>query len=166
MSRSLFDDVQRSGARIARNAHVLLRLERLMARRRLAVARNRAVLLALACMVGGVAFFMANVAVFFWLAASLGNAMTGAVLAGVNLVVAAILVLIGWRISSERELEPVSQMRDMLLTEIEAELTDGLTEARRMTETVQRMASDPLGALAPGLIGPALALLLKKKKSE
>lgn len=166
MSRSLVDDVQRSGNRIARNATVLFRLERLIARRRMAVASHRATLLVIACLIGGVGFFMANVAVFFWLATFWGNALTGAALAAVNFVAALVFVWWALRMSAERELEPMVEMRDLVVSEIETDVSDAFAEAGKLTENVRRIATDPLGALAPGLLGPLLAQLMKSAKKS
>lgn len=164
MSRNLVDDVQRSGTRLARNAHVLFRTEHLIARRRLAVARNRSGLMAIAALLAGIGLVMGNVAVFFWLAASFGNAMTGAILAGANLLVAVIVLAIALRMSAEPELEPAIEMRDLMLAEIETDITDGIAEARKLTDNVRRIASDPLGSAAPTLLAPVLSMILKSLK--
>lgn len=164
MARGLADEVQRTGARLARNVHVLFRTEHLIARRRLTVARNRGALMATAGVVAAIGVAMANVALFFWLAGSFGYSGAGAILAAGNLVLAGVLLAVALRMSAEQELTPAVEMRDLMLSEIEADIHDGLTEAKALTDNVKRIASDPLGAVTPGLLAPLLSALVKAVK--
>ena len=166
MTRNLMNDIQRSGARLARNAHVLFRTEHLIARRRLAVARNRGGLIAVAGGVAGIGVVMTNIALFFWLAETHSYAKTGAMLAGGNFALAGLILAIAWRMSAEQELQPAMEMRDLMLAELEADINDGLAEAQHLSDNVKRIANDPLGTLAPGLLGPILSMLVRSAKKK
>lgn len=164
MSRNLVRDIERSGSRIGRNAHIALRAERIIARRRFAVIRTQTGLLAFAGVMAAIGVVMVNVAAFYWLSASYGNASAGSILAVVNLVLAAFLAILASRMSAEKELEPVIEVRDLAMEDIEAELSDGLAEAKYLAENVRRIASDPLGSAAPALLGPILSVLVRSLK--
>lgn len=164
MSRQFMRDIERSGNRIGRNAHIALRAERMIARRRLAMIRTQTGLLAFAGLVAGIGVMMVNVGLFFWLAQNFGNAGAGAILAAVNFALALVVGLAAARMSVEKELEPVIEVRDLAVEDIEAELADGLAEAKQFTEDIRRMASDPFGSALPSLLGPVLSILVKSVK--
>lgn len=164
MSQNLLRNLERSGSRIGRNAHIALRAERVIARRRLAVIRTQTSLMAFAGVVAGIGVLMVNVGLFFWLAESYGKAAAGGLLALLNLGLAAVLALVASRMSAEQELEPVIEVRDLAMEDIEAEVADGLGEAKHLAENVRRIASDPFGAAGSSLLGPILSILMKSLK--
>ena len=164
MSRNLSRDLKRTGSRVGRNINIAMRAERLMARRRFSVLQRQTALLALAGLIAGIGVVMLNVGVFFWLSAPLGKAAAGAVLAGVNFALAVALAMFAGRINVEAELQPAMEVRDLALEDIESEVGEALAEARELAEDVRRMARNPLGSIAPGLIGPALSILSKSLK--
>lgn len=159
MSRNLVREIERSGSRIGRNAHIALRAERVIARRRLAIIRTQTGLMAFAGVMAAIGVVMVNVAAFYWLSASYGNAPAGGILAAVNFALAAFLAIRATQMSAEPELEPVIEVRDLAMEDIEAELSEGFEEAKHLAENVRRIASDPLGSAAPALLGPILSLL-------
>lgn len=161
MSRHLVRELERSTSRIGRNAHIALRAERVITRRRLAVIRTQTGLMAFAGVMAGIGVVMINVGLFFWLTDSYGKAGAGGILAAVNLGLATVLVLVASRMSAEAELEPVIEVRDLAVEDIEAEIADGIEEAKGLVENVSRIASDPLGSLGPSLLGPVLSALIK-----
>jgi fatty acid desaturase len=152
--------IARSGSRIGRNAHIALRAERVIARRRLAVMRQQTALMVLAGVLAAIGAVMVNVAAFYWLSGAYGNAPAGAILAALNLSLAGLLALRAARMSAEQELEPIMEMRDEAMEEIEAELAEGLDEARQMAQHMRQLAADPLGAAVPALLGPILSVLM------
>lgn len=164
MSRSLSRDIQRSGNRISRNITIAMRAERVIARRRFAVIRTQTGMMAFAGLVAGIGVIMLNVAVFFWLAASYGNPTAAAVVAVANFLIAAMVGAAAARMNVEKELEPVIEVRDLAVEDIEAEAGEALAEARDLAENVRRMARDPFGSTGAGLLGPALSILLKTLK--
>ncbi len=164
MSRSLSRDIQRSGNRIGRNINIALRAERVIARRRMAVIRSQTGLLAFAGLVAGIGVIMLNVAVFFWLANNYGNAPAAGIVAAANFAIAVLLGVLASRMSAEKELEPVLEVRDLAMEDIEGEVGDALAEAKDLADNVRRMAKDPFGSAGVSLIGPALSILAKTLK--
>lgn len=149
--------------RISRNLTILFRTERLIARRQMAVLRAQTGLVAFAGLVAGIAIIMLNVAIFYALGTVMAAQYAALLVALGNALVALVLVAIASRMSAEKELEPATEVRDMALAEIEADLNEVAEEARELTRNVSRMARDPLGTALPALIGPLLSLLLKSK---
>ena len=164
MRRNTMRDLERSSSRIGRNAHIALRAERVIARRRLAVFRAQTGLMAFAGIVAATGFVMVNVGAFYWVAEGYGRAMAGGILAVVNFGIAAILAILASRMSAEQELEPVVEVRDLAMEDIESELADGLTEAKYVAANVRQMASDPLGSALPSLLAPLISILVKSLK--
>ncbi len=149
--------------RISRNLTILFRTERLIARRQMAVLRTQTGLMAFAGLVMGIAIIMLNVAVFYALGTLMAKHFAALIVALGNALAALVLVAVATRMSAEKELEPATEVRDMALAEIEADLNEVADEARELTRNVSRMARDPLGTALPALIGPLLSLLLKSK---
>ena len=149
--------------RISRNLTILFRTERLIARRQMAVLRAQTGLVAFAGLVAGIAIIMLNVAIFYALGTVMAAQYAALLVAFGNALVALVLVALASRMSAEKELEPATEVRDMALAEIEADLNEVAEEARELTRNVSRMARDPLGTALPALIGPLLSLLLKSK---
>ena len=75
-----------------------------------------------------------------------------------------VLMSIAGRMSVEAELEPVTEVRDLALEDIEAEVGDAMTELRDVADGVKRMARDPFGTAGQYLAGPLLSILLKALK--
>ncbi|MBL4556746.1 MAG: hypothetical protein JKP98_04830 [Rhodobacteraceae bacterium] len=103
---------------------------------------------------------MINIAAFIWLGN--GSAMPGRCRAGRRELRARRAArACRRRLDPDSGLEPIAELRDMAVEEIQAEADDAMAEARELARNVRAMARDPLGALAPGLIGPLLAMLTK-----
>lgn len=164
MGSSLSRDIQRSGNRISRNVNIAWRAERVISRRRFAVIQKQTGMMAFAGLVLGIGVIMLNVAVFFWLAETYGNATAAAVVAIANFVIAGIVGMTAARMSAEKDLEPLIEVRDLAVEDIEAEVDEALAEARELAENVRQMARDPFGAVGAGLLGPALSILVKSLK--
>lgn len=164
MDSPLAQSLQRSRSRVGRNVTIAIRAERIIARRRLAVMRSQTGMMAFAGLIAGIGVIMLNVGAFFWIATSLGNAAAGAVVAVANFGLAAILAVLAGRMSVEKEIEPVVEVRDLAVEDIEAELADTLSEVSDLANSLRRMARDPLGSAVPGLLAPLLSILLKSLK--
>jgi hypothetical protein len=164
MSRNVKSDLQKTGNRVGRNISVALRAERVIAQRRVAAIRKQTGMMAFAGLVAGIGVVMINVAAFFGLATSLGNAWAAVVVAMANFAIAALVALLASRADAEKDLDSVIEVRDLAMEEIEAELGDALDEARDLAANVRRIARDPLGTAGLGLIVPVLTLLAKTLK--
>ena len=145
---------------------VLLRTEHLMARRRLTVARNQLILLICAAIAGGLALVMLNLAGFFGLRAVMPPYWAALIVAGVDLLLGGVIAWTALRHSAEAEAEEAAEMRDAAIARIEAELSETLTEIREVTDSVHRIARNPLGTVAPTLLAPLIARLLNRDGDE
>ena len=161
MSRNIGNEIRRSTGRIGRNVTIALRAERVIARRRLAIMRTQTGLMAFAGLIGGIGIVMISVAAFFWFAESYGNASAGLIVAVIDFAIAIVLVAIANRMTAEPELEPVIEVRDLALEDIEAEIEQAVTEVGEIADGIRQMTRDPLGVAGQHLLGPVLSILLK-----
>ncbi|MCB1365173.1 MAG: phage holin family protein [Rhodobacteraceae bacterium] len=150
--------------RISRNISIVLRTERMIARRHMAVIRNQTGLYAFAGLVSLIGLVMLNVAAFYALITVMAAQFAALIVALCNLVLAGALVLIAGRLSPGKELEPVTELRDLAIAELEAEAELAVAEAREMSANVRRIARDPLGTALPALLGPLISALLSGRK--
>ncbi len=164
MNSKMTRDLERTRSRVARNANIALRAERVIARRRFAMLRTQTGLLTFAGLVAGIGVIMLNVGAFFWIASFQGNAAAGVIVAIVNFVLAVLLALFAARVNVDAELAPFMEVRDIAMQDIETEVGDALSEVHDLAENVRRMAKDPFSSTLSGLIGPALSILLKAMK--
>ena len=150
--------------RISRNISIVLRTERMIARRHMAVIRNQTGLYAFAGLVSLIGLVMLNVAAFYALITVMAAQFAALIVALGNLVLAGALVLIAGRLSPGKELEPVTELRDLAIAELEAEAELAVAEARELSANVRRIARDPLGTALPALLGPLISALLSGRK--
>lgn len=68
----LIRDIERSGSRIGRNAHIALHAEYVIARRHFAVIRIQTMLMAFASVMAAIGLVMAIAVAFYWLAETAG----------------------------------------------------------------------------------------------
>lgn len=146
--------------RISRNISIILRAERMIARRHMTVLRNQTGMLGFAALVAGIGLIMLNVAAFYTLRASLSPQVSALIVALVNLGLAALLVALAGKQSAETELEPLTEVRDLAIEDLEVELQGVVTEARELKDNVRRIARDPLGTALPAMLIPLLTSLL------
>ena len=151
--------------RISRNISIALRAERLIAQRHLAVLRRQTGLMAAAGIAAGVGLIMLNVSAYLALSAQMSQPVAALIVALVNLALAMLLVSLANKSNVEQEVAPVSEVRDMALEDIEAELRAAAGEAKATAEAVKKMASDPLGAIAPGVAGSIAKAVIKNLKN-
>ncbi|CUJ85378.1 hypothetical protein Q4578_04035 [Shimia thalassica] len=151
--------------RISRNISIVLRSERLIAQRHLAVLRRQTGMMAAAGIAAGVGLIMLNVSAFLALSASMSQPTAALIISIANLVVAAMLVSLAGKSNVEQETAPVVEVRDMALEDIEAELRAAANEAKATTDAIKGMARDPLGAIAPGIAGSVAKAVIKNIKS-
>ena len=164
MARNPMKDVQRHQGRIGRNLNIAFRAERIITRRRMAVFRTQTGLMAFAGLIAGIGIVMISVALFFWLAQHFGNATAGLIVAVVDFVVAFALMMIATRLSAEAELEPVIEVRDLALNDIEDEVEEALDEVKEIADGIRAISRDPFGAAGQSLIGPLVSIILKSLK--
>lgn len=150
--------------RISRNISIILRTERMIARRQMSIMASQSGLYALAGLVLLIALVLLDVAAFFALSTRMSPQVAALVLAVANMVLAGLLVWIARRLTPGKEMEPATEVRDMAIAELEAEVEDVVGEVRELSDNVRRIARDPLGAALPSLLGPLISILLGGKK--
>lgn len=150
--------------RISRNVSILLRTERMIARRQMAVLRSQSGLLLLAGLIATLGLVMLNIAAFFALNAVMPAWGTAFLIALADVALAALVAGLALRLDAKADLAPAVELRDQAIADLEAEARDTLAEAGKVTADLRRIARDPLGSLLPGVLAPLLSLLLNSKK--
>ncbi|PSL17723.1 phage holin family protein [Shimia abyssi] len=151
--------------RISRNISIVLRAERLIAQRHLAVLRRQTGLMAAAGIAAGVGLIMLNVSAYLALSQTMSPPSAALIVALVNMALAILLVSLANKSNVEQETAPVTEVRDMALEDIEAEMRAFAGEAKATADAVKKMASDPFGAIAPGVAGTVAKAVIKNLKS-
>jgi hypothetical protein len=148
--------------RISRNLTTIYRTERLITRRRIAVVQQQTVLMALAGLAALAGLILLNITFYFVLTKWISPAVAAGTLAFVNLALAGLLASVAGRMSVEDEIAPAVEVRDMAITDLEAELEGITLEARQTVNAIKGLGSNPLGSVATLLV-PVLTAALKKK---
>lgn len=151
--------------RISRNISIILRAEQSIARRRMTVLRNQSGLMVFAGLVAVLGIVMLNVAGFYQLSITMSPQKSALMIALVNLAFAAMIIVVASRMSAAKDVEPVEELRDLAISDLEVEIQSAVEEVRDMGNSVRRMATDPLGSLIPSVIVPLLASLIRKSKN-
>ncbi|MDV7143856.1 phage holin family protein [Tropicimonas sp. TH_r6] len=94
---------------------------------------------------------MLNVSAFLALAEVVSTPLAALIVAVANLIIAGVLASVAGNQSAEAETAPVTEVRDMALEDIDAELQVFVAEAKTTADNVKRMARDPVGMVAPGI---------------
>lgn len=150
--------------RLSRNLSIILRAERLIAQRRMAVLRRQTVMMGAAGIVGLLGLIMLDGAAYFALVEHLSRPMSALIVSLVNIVFAAILVSMAHNQNAEQEVASVAEVRDMAVADLEMELQSAAEEAKSIAQNLQSAARDPLGMIAPGLLSALVAALVKALK--
>ncbi|SMP10122.1 phage holin family protein [Shimia sagamensis] len=152
--------------RISRNISIILRSERLIAQRHLAVLRRQTGLMAMALVVSAVGLVMLNVAAFFALQEVMTAAAAALIVGVVNFLLAGLFVLLASSKSSiEEDINAVSEVRDMAIEDLEAEVRQAADEAKSAVDAVKSMAANPLGGIAPGVAASIAKAIVKAMKT-
>ncbi|WP_170785889.1 phage holin family protein [Ruegeria lacuscaerulensis] len=150
-------------SRISRNISIILRAERLIAQRQVAVAAKRTGIYAAAGLAVGLAAVMLNVAGFFWLSETLSTTSAALIVAGIDLVVAVLLAVVANSMTAQTDTSDAVELRDMALQDIETEIRENFADARNAVTGIRR---DPLGTLTPEIVSALLGVLLKYAKTR
>ncbi len=152
--------------RISRNISIALRAERLIAQRHMAVLRNQTGLMAAAGLVAGIGLIMVNMAAYFALNVSMSSQASALIVALVNFGLAVVLAVAASRMSADADVQGATEVRDMAIEDLEAELTQVATEVKGVVTDIQHVVTNPLGTVLPGLVGPLAETLLKSGKKK
>lgn len=153
-------------SRLVRNASVVLKSERLIARRRLAVLRAQTGMMMIAGVAGAVGLLAANAAIYFKLAETMSRAAAAGWLAAGNFVLAGLLILVAGRMNADRDVAAAEELRDLAMADLESEVSALTAQAQGLASTLGAVRRDPLGAALPGLVGVVISALLKARKKK
>lgn len=142
--------------RVARSLRILWRAESQLGTIRIAGLMKKAGMLAFAALVGVFGVAMLDVAAFFALLPQWGH--TGAALAVAlgDFVLAIVVVVLAQSVKPGAEVEMLSEVRDMALEDLEAEVEGVETAFVHARKEMLEMVRHPLSALAPGVLLPLL----------
>lgn len=147
--------------RISRNISIALRAERLIAQRKMEVVRTQTGLMAAAGLVAGIGLIMVNVAAYYALTTKLSPQAAALIVALVNFALAVLLGVYAGRINAEADVRGATEVRDMAVEDLEAEIEDATREVQKVVSDVRQLVKNPLGAALPGVVGPLANALLK-----
>ncbi|WP_116132341.1 phage holin family protein [Tropicimonas sp. IMCC34043] len=153
-------------SRIGRNIAVIVKSERMIARRHMAVVRRQTIIAGAALILGAVGLVMLNIAAFYSLWSSLGPALAALIVAAVNLVLTGLLLVWAGGLSAEADLAEITQMRDMAIADLQGDAESAVEEVNDIVLGLRRIARDPLGAISMSVIGPLVAIVLQVLRSD
>lgn len=150
--------------RIGRNVSVIFRAERLIAQRRLDVMRRQTGMMAAAGIAAGIGLIALNGAAYLAMSQSLSPALSALIVAMVNIVLALVIAQVASKANAESEIASVAEVRDIAVDDLEAEFQEAVEEVQELSQSLRKMAKDPLGTLAPGALAAAASVLIKNVK--
>jgi hypothetical protein len=143
---------------------IVVRAERLITQRHLAVLRKQTGLMMAAGVVASIGVIMLNVAGYLALTQLVSPATSAVIVAVINLALAGVLVTVATRTNADAEVASVTEVRDLAMEDLEAELQSAADEVKVLAHGVRKMTRDPLGTLAPGIVGALINILLRQMK--
>ena len=147
--------------RISRSVSLIVRSERLMAERRMAVAGKQTGLLAFGILVAAIGVVMLTAAAYLALAERLGPPLAALIVSLVDFALAGVFVMTASKQSADDELKPVMEVRDMAVDDLNQELQMATQEARAVVDDIRSIGQNPLGLANAGMIAPLITALLK-----
>jgi hypothetical protein len=151
-------------SRISRNISIILRSERLIAQRRMAVLRRQTGMMAAAGIAAGLGLVMLNAAAYLALVEHQSPPFSALIVALANIAIAGILISTANKQNADAEVSGVAEVRDIAMEDLEMEVQEAAEEVKVLAQSVHKMARDPLGMIAPGLIGAFANALVKNLK--
>jgi hypothetical protein len=123
-------------SRISRNISIILRSERLIAQRRMAVLRRQTGMMAAAGIAAGVGLIMLNVAAYFALDEHLSQPLSALIVALANMAIAALLISTANKQNADAEVSGVAEVRDMAMEDLEMEVQEATEEVKVLAQSV------------------------------
>ena len=158
---------------ITRNLQLFWRAERVLAEARIKLTTRKIILGVVAGIACLFAWGMLNVAGYFALEPAVGKAWAAFIVGAVDIVLAALLVLVAQGLQPGPEEDMVREVRDMALGEMAAEVEDVQKKLVQFREDVEGLGSSisdfvqrPFESFAPSVIGPAVMTIIKLLKSK
>ena len=158
---------------LVRDLQVLGKADALIGRIWLSVLARRFGLFALAGLVAVFGLGMANVAAFYGLQDDWGPVWAAAAVAGADLIIALLIMLVGTKMQPGPEIELVFDVRKMAVEAIQADTRDikdtvdslGL-QIRQTKDTIAGFVHRPIDTAAEHLLIPAVLSMVKGLRSK
>ena len=147
--------------RISKSVSLVIRSERLMAERRMAVIGKQTGLLAFGVLVAGIGVIMITGAAYLALAEWLGPPLAALIVSLVDFALAIAVVMIASKQSAEEEIRPVMEVRDMAMDDLDQEFQIATQDVRAVVDGVRAIGQNPLGLGNIGMFAPLITALLK-----
>lgn len=158
---------------LLRDLQVLHKADLLIGRIWVNVLVRRLGLFALAALIAVFGLGMANVAGFYALQASIGAVWAAAIVAAVDLVIAAVILLVGGNSRPGPEIDLAFEVRKMAVEAIQTDAQDlKLTleavgrEVKNVKETVTGLVQNPLDVAAQKLLVPAALSIVRSLRAK
>jgi Putative Actinobacterial Holin-X, holin superfamily III len=158
---------------LLRDLQVLHKADFLIGRIWLNVLVRRLGLFAFAALIAVFGLGMANVAAFYAFQASLGAVWAAAVVAAVDLVIAAIVLLVGSNSRPGPEIDVAFEVRKMAVEAIQADTRDLKLaieavgqEVKDVKANITQLVQNPLDVAAQKLLIPAALSILRGMRSK
>ena len=146
---------------LVRSLTILWRSERLLAEYQLKQSSQKIQLNALAGLVGLFGLVMLSLAIFFALVPYWGHALSALAISSIDLLLAVVLILFARSRKPTAEVNMVTEVRDMAMSDIEEEFTLMQEEVVALKEGIHRFMQHPVDTLLPGAIGPLMSAVIR-----
>lgn len=140
--------------RIAQSLKLFWRSERLLRGSELGLSIKKVQLTAIAAFVAIFGLAMLSLAAFFALEPLWGKAWSALAIAGFDLALAMLLIVVASKLKQPAEVEMVREVRDLALANIEQEVALANAELQALRKDIRHFVRHPLESLLPGMIAP------------
>jgi len=147
--------------RFTNNLRLLWRSERLLAQQEIRMGTRKLEIHSLAGLVAIFGLGMLGVALFFAIEPYWGRPLAALAVAGVDLVVAAVLIAAARSLKPAPEVAMVREMRDMSLEGIREEAALAEAEIDGLKNDIRNFVRNPFEALLPAIVSPMLGAVTR-----
>lgn len=149
-----------------RSLKVFWRSERLLSQNELRLMAQKFQYSALAGLVALFGLVMLSLSLFFALVPYFGQALAALTIAGIDFLLAGILVAYSKTLKPSPEIAMVMEVRDLALADMESGVTRAEAEFSALKKEVQKFVRNPLESMLPMAIGPLVGVVAKGLRSH
>lgn len=157
---------------VTRNLKLLWRSEQILAESKIGLTSRKIVLGVVAGIACLFAWGMLNMALFFFFETEFGRAGSGLMVGLLDILLAAIILIVVQNLKPAAEEEMVREVRDIALAELGSEVDEVQAKLMQLRDDVEatrdgiaQFVSRPMDVLSPAMIGPAISVVSKLIKS-
>ena len=149
-----------------RSLKVFWRSERMLSQNEFRLMAQKVQCNALAGLVALFGLVMLSLSIFFALVPSFGEALAALTIAGIDLLLAGVLVAYARTLKTSSEIAMVVEVRDLALADMESEVTRAEAEVSALKKEVQKFVRNPFESLLPMAIGPLVGVVAQGLRSQ